>query len=418
MSWQLRVVSRLQFMLVVGLTMLVLFVPLFYSRMLYNEGSLSGDGFMAVVAGMALCLIGVITLLLRLRRPRELILGDETLKLPKMMGGSAVHHAISLADIDAIIDPTQLADNQRHLFFGGEPNEVRLLIVDGEGRCFRIRSRQFGSPAKYQDFCETLADHLERLGHRERIQSGNAREEKLVRRFRAKSTISPVSTVFTALIGIVFAVQWLHAQLVWSNWARWSDDQLIHQGALWVDSVLAGRWDRLLTSALLHDHIFAVFVAGILVITAGHIVERYLGSARAALVLLTGCLAGPIVVLGIGLEYVVFGAWGGGYALMGAGLYLRARRTSEVAIIHRSLTEEYSAVLVAGFLPAMLPDTSLLNIALLGATGLGAGLVTTHLMVSSTPSLSDPPSRSTIAVAAILAIAVIISVVVSFRHLL
>ncbi len=282
-------------------------------------------------------------------------------------------------------------------------------FVDETGEVWHLPGSKFSNERDYREFRRALEEYLEATGHSEHIRDDSEAEEKR-RKAHDSTWFLPATYGFGALLVAVFTSQNMAFVFEYSEFpsllSEIPDRMLLDSGALWAGSGFDTRWDRIVTSGLLHSEIVDFIMLIAMLGMASLYVEPYLGAVQTTIVLLVGCLAGPAFLLVAGTEEVIVGAWGAVYGIVGAAALLIRRRKLQLIHAHRHVG------VVAGVWLFYLPVIAPLNVmpvsplAGLGMAfaGLVAGVATTWLLlVSSSSPLGDrSPLRSAIAVGLVL----------------
>jgi len=284
----------------------------FPERVRWIWGAVGGS----VAAGIAAAVVAEL-LLRRSKKVRAIRLGTEGVVLPRVRGV-----------------PFDVEVPYRHIRSVVEIHgRVRgpHLVVGVEGRVpFRIRGAELEDP----DALERLgADLRRRVGE---LPDGSERLRLVGRRgtvWRAmQSARAPVTWIVLAALAAVLLLEWWEGALV-EPLRPFSADAfaLLRLGANAPWRLGEGEWFRLVTSLFLHAGPLHFGANAFVIIVAGRLIERLLGSARLATILFASGVAGALARAAWGGDMLVaVGASPACFGLLGSWLFLNLRRRSDL----------------------------------------------------------------------------------------
>lgn len=183
----------------------------------------------------------------------------------------------------------------------------RLMLMETRGLGLVCGEHWFPDEAELLDF-------VRELERRAADSDSTGRHAAALRERRAVANAAnartPVLTISCAsLVLVCFGAQW---------WISSFDVP----GLLWFGAaapwlVIDGEWHRLLTAPLLHGGLLHALMNAAMIVSAGQMVERLLGTWRTAFVIWVAALAGSFAIMMIGDRFYV-GASGAGFGLWGA----------------------------------------------------------------------------------------------------
>ncbi len=106
------------------------------------------------------------------------------------------------------------------------------------------------------------------------------------------STFGPATLTVSAILGLVFLMQWQLGAVSGSN--SFNPMMLLAMGANSSPLVQGGEWQRLITGNFLHGDLRHLLFNGFALVSFGRIIEARLGSARFLFIFLSACLGGAV----------------------------------------------------------------------------------------------------------------------------